>query len=197
MDERIRKFFDKQKVWSEELNALRSIVLESGLEETVKWGMPTCTGFGKNVVGLGAFKGYVGLWFFQGALIDDSEGYLMNAQTGKTKAMRQWRFRSLDEIRKKEILNYIKQAIENAKQGKEIKPERNKSIDIPKELMNAFEQDKTLKESFDGMSKTKRRELAEHVGAAKRQETRDRRLMTVIDLIKEGKGLNDNYRKKK
>ena len=137
-----------------------------------------------------------GLWFFQGALLKDQGAYLLNAQSGKTKAMRQWRFASAEEINREEILNYLLEATKNAKDGKEIKPERNKKIDIPGEMVEAFQEDSSLKDSFDQMSKTKRRELAEHVGTAKRQETRDRRLKTVLELIKQGRGLNDNYRKK-
>lgn len=196
MNEKVNLFIKKHQDWSEGLEILRNILVGGGLEETVKWGMPTYTALGKNIVGLGAFKGYFGLWFFQGALLNDPGKKLMNAQTGKTKAMRQWRFRGIDEIDRDEILRFIKEAIQNTKDGKEIKPARNKTIEIPSILSEAFSQNPEIKVAFEQLSKTKRRELAEHIGSAKRIETKERRLISVLELIGEGKGLHDAYRTK-
>ena len=47
------------------LRRLRRVLLESGLEETVKWGAPCYTLGGKDVVGLGAYKSFFGLCFFR------------------------------------------------------------------------------------------------------------------------------------
>ena len=60
-------------LWNKELRQLRQVLRSTRLEETVKWGAPCYTLNGKNVVGLGAFKSYVGLWFFQGALLKDAQ----------------------------------------------------------------------------------------------------------------------------
>jgi len=68
------------------------------MTETIKWSAPVYTFEGKNLVGLGAFKSYVGLWFFQGSLLNDKKKKLINAQEGKIKALRQWRFNSVKEI---------------------------------------------------------------------------------------------------
>ncbi len=68
------------------------------MKETIKWGAPVYTLDYKNIVGLGAFKSYVGLWFFQGALLNDEKKKLINAQEDKTKALRQWRFNSVKKI---------------------------------------------------------------------------------------------------
>jgi uncharacterized protein YdeI (YjbR/CyaY-like superfamily) len=72
------------------LLVLRDIINTTELKETIKWGVPCYTINGKNVLGLGAFKSYVGIWFFQGALLNDTAKVLRNAQDDKTKAMRQW-----------------------------------------------------------------------------------------------------------
>ena len=85
--------------WQEEVVWLREILLSTRLEEGIKWGAPCYMHRGKNLVGLGAFKSYFGLWFFQGALLPDPHGVLVNAQSGKTKALRQWRFESGEEIK--------------------------------------------------------------------------------------------------
>ena len=86
--------------WIESLLLLREILVSSGLDETVKWGMPVYTLNNKNVAGFSAFKSWTGIWFYQGVFLKDSAGVLINAQEGTTKGLRQWRFRSVDEIRK-------------------------------------------------------------------------------------------------
>jgi len=77
--------------WHDEIDTLRKILQSTTLIEEVKWGAPCYTHSSKNVVGLSAFKSYFGLWFHQGALLKDDQKVLLNAQEGRTKALRQWR----------------------------------------------------------------------------------------------------------
>ncbi len=130
----VYQFIASNKQWRDALIKLRSVLIKTKLEETVKWGAPVYTLDDKNIVGLGAFKSYVGLWFFQGALLKDSKKKLVNAQEGVTKAQRQMRFNSSEEINEKLILEYVKEAIKNQKAGKEIKPAKKSALTIPKEL---------------------------------------------------------------
>ena len=183
--------------WKECLILLRQILLSTGLEETVKWGMPVYTLNNKNVAGFSSFKSWTGIWFYQGVFLKDPAGVLINAQEGTTKALRQWRFTSAREIqdRKDTILAYLKEAIHNQEQGKEIRPERNKTVLIPEELELAFSRDPALKDSFDALSPYRKREYAEHVASAKREETRQKRLEQIIPMILDGIGLSDKYRK--
>ena len=166
------------------------------MSETIKWGAPVYTFGGKNIVGIGGFKSYVGIWFFQGALLNDKKKKLINAQEGKTKALRQWRFNSVKEIEaeSKTIKQYLKEAILNQKQGKEIKPERKKLLEIPKELNDFIKKDKKVKESFNSLSLSKQIEYAEYISEAKRDETKLKRLLKIALIILKGKGLNDKYR---
>ena len=177
------------------LIVLREIINSTELEETVKWGAPCYTYKGKNVVGLGAFKSYVGVWFFQGGLLKDKNGVLLNAQEEKTKAMRQWRFNSIEEINQEILINYINESIENFKNNKEIKPDRRKTLDIPKTLKSEFETDAGLKAAFDNFTKGKQREFADYISEAKQEKTKNARLQKIIPLIKQRIGLNDKYRK--
>ena len=108
--------------WQQELIRLREILQSTPLEETVKWGGPCYTHGGKLVVGIGGFKSYVGLWFFQGALLSDKDGVLMNAQEGRTKAMWKWSFNSLKEIKAWQIKAYVKEAIELQEPANKSKP---------------------------------------------------------------------------
>jgi len=177
-----------------ELIRLREILQSTKLVETVKWGGPCYTHNDKMLVGLGSFKSYVGLWFYQGALLSDKAGVLINAQEGHTKALRQWRFSSIKEIKARQIKAYVKEAIELQVQGHEIKPDRSKPVIIPSELKQALAGDKKAKASFDALTKGRQREYAEHISLAKRDETKAKRLDKILPMIKAGIGLGDKYR---
>ena len=177
------------------LIVLREILLSTELQETVKWGGPVYTINDKNVVGIGAFKSYAGLWFYQGVFLKDEVGVLINATEGVTKALRQWQFTSVDEINDELVLKYINEAIQNQKEGKELKPDRNKPIVIPEELKLALAEDSELESCFNRFTPGKKREFAEYVASAKLAETRFARVQKVIPMILENTGLNDKFRK--
>jgi uncharacterized protein YdeI (YjbR/CyaY-like superfamily) len=181
--------------WQEEVMRLREVVLSTNLTETLKWSMPVYTSKnGKNVIGIFAPKDYFGLWFYQGALLSDPEGVLVNAQEGKTKALRQWRFTNKREIKVRSIKKYIAEANELAEAGKEIKPNRAKPVVIPPELRKALNADKKIKSLFEKMSKSCRREFADYIREAKKPETKSRRIAKIIPMISKSVGLNDKYR---
>lgn len=195
MDARVDVYIEKKEQWSKELSLLRKTLLELPVEETIKWGAPTYTFDGKNIVGLAAFKNYCGLWFFQGGLLKDTHKVLMNAQEGKTKAMLQWRFSSMEEIDVELVKSYVLEAIENQKQGKEIKPQRNKKpLIIPELLQTALDENVALKEKFEAFSLSHKREYANYISEAKRETTKQSRLEKIIPMILEKTGLHDKYR---
>lgn len=194
MSKSVEEYFEKNTKWKKELEKLRSILLQTEFVETLKWGIPTYTINKKNVVGMAAFKNYVGLWFFNGSFLKDDHQKLINAQEGKTKGMRQWRFSSIEEIDERLILEYCYEAIQNQKDGKEIKIERNKPLVIPPELESVFEKNRELKLLFEGFTKSKQREFADYIASAKREATKQSRLEKIIPMILSGVGLNDKYR---
>lgn len=177
------------------LIVLRDILLSTELQETVKWGGPVYTINNKNVVGIAAFKSYVGLWFYNGNFLTDKAGVLINATEGITKALRQWRFSSVDEIDDELVLKYVNEAIQNQKEGKELKPERNKPVIIPEELKQALMEDTELENCFNRFKPGRQREFTEYIASAKLAETRLARLQKVVPLILENIALNDKYRK--
>ncbi len=181
--------------WKESLTLLRELFSSTIMEETIKWGMPVFTLNGKNVAGFSAFKSWVGIWFYQGVFLKDGSGILINAQEGVTKGLRQWRFSSSKEIQSNRalILSYLEEAIQNQKDGKEIKAQRNRTVVIPEELMLAFGNNPALKDHFEALSQSKKRDYAEHIGSAKKEETRQQRLEQAIPMILEGIGRNDKY----
>jgi uncharacterized protein YdeI (YjbR/CyaY-like superfamily) len=186
-------YLQSQEEWQKEILALRAILQNTELIEQIKWGIPTyCLGK-KHVVGICAFKNYVGMWFHQGVFLKDPAKVLINAQEGVTKALRQWRFNSLNDISPALVKSYIEEAIENCKAGKEVKPEK-KALVLPVELSEELTSNPKLAEAFESFTAFKKKEFAEHIDSAKRRETRDKRLQQVIPMILEGIGLNDQYR---
>ena len=191
----VEEYLDGHADWRPLLEKLRAILNGCGVDETVKWGIPCYTHGGKNVASIGAFNDFVSVWFFQGALLRDEQGVLVNAQDGKTRAMRQWRFRSAEEIDGPLLRAYVDEAIENQRQGKAIKAQRNRPVEIPDELANALKDDRNAGERFNALTTGRRREYADYIADAKRAETRLKRLEKIMPMILAGHGLNDKYKK--
>ena len=189
----VDQYIENAVRWHDGLRKLRKILLATGLEETIKWGAPCYTHDGKNVVGLGAFKSYFGLWFFQGALLPDPRNVLVNAQKGKTKALRQWRFTD-EAVDEKRVVEYLQAAIDIQERGERIKPERGRPVEIPPELGGALNGDARAKTAFEKLTPGRRREYADYVAEAKRPETKARRIEKIMPMIRSGAGLNDAYR---
>lgn len=193
MDTDKKHTWDKVNDWAEELNLLQSIIAKTELTETKKWGGLTYTINGKNVIGIGGFKHFFTIWFYQGVFLEDKSKVLVNANEGVTKALRQWRFTSKEDVNEKLILSYLKEAIENSKSGKEIKPEKKKTV--VSELFNKeLASDKFLAEAFGKFSAAKQNEFLEHIESAKKEETKLSRIEKIKPLIFENKGLNDKYK---
>lgn len=193
----VEQYIVKQEQWIRELEFLRKTLLNAGTQETLKWGIPVYVVDGKNVIGLAAFKNYAGIWFFQGALLKDESNILVNAQDGKTKAMRQIRFSNFEDLNQKAsvVEEYIKEAIQNTKEGKKVAPKPPRPLIIPEMLQEALNQQANLKAKFETFSLSKKREYAEHILSAKREATQKSRLEKIIPMIIDGVGLNDKYRK--
>ena len=190
----VDEFIEKHLGWEEEITSLREMLLSTHLEETIKWGAPVYTLDGKNVVGIGAFKNHCALWFFQGALLKENTALLQNAQEGKTKALRQIKFEKGDEIPANSLRKYALEAIQNQKEGKEIKPARDKEVEIPSLLETALENDSDLKKAFFELTRGKQKEYCEYISEAKREATKLSRLEKITPMIKAGQGLHDKYK---
>lgn len=190
------EYIEENTNFSDALIVLRNIMNATELEETVKWSAPVYALNGKNVLSLGAFKNHFGIWFFNGVFLKDEQSLLRNAQDGKTKAMRQMRFESFNDIDHNIVLAYVKEAIENQKLSKEIKPNRTKKETvIPKELQDTLISNTELNSSFNSLSNYKQREYCDYIASAKRDATKQTRLEKIIPMIIKGVGLNDKYKK--
>jgi len=185
--------WDKVNKWEEELLFLKSIIDKTELVETIKWGGPVYVFNKKNVVGIGGFKEYFTIWFFNGVFLKDEKKKLINTQEDKTKSLRQWRFTSKEEVNETEVLAYILEAIENEKQGKIIKPSKKETI-VSELLEKEMSQNKVLAEAFQKFSPYKQYEFLEYIETAKQEKTKLSRIEKVIPMILGNIGLNDKYR---
>lgn len=185
--------WDKVNNWQEELLFLKSIIDKTELIETIKWGGPVYVYNKKNVIGIGGFKDYFTVWFFNGVFLKNEKKRLINAQEDKTKSLRQWRFTSKDEVDEKEVLAYIAEAIENEKQGKVIKPSKKEAI-VSELFQKEINQNQALAEAFQKFSPYKQYEFLEYIETAKQEKTKLSRIEKVIPMILGNVGLNDKYR---
>ena len=113
MNPKVDWFFTKASKWQEEYLELRMLILDSGLTEELKWGVPCYTLENNNILLMHGFKEYCALLFFKGALLNDSNGILIKPGEN-TQAGRQIRFTNVQEIVEMETIlkAYINETIE-------------------------------------------------------------------------------------
>lgn len=188
-------YIQHHEKYTEILEFLRNLLLDTELEETLKWNMPTYTIKGKNVITLSAFKSHAGLWFHQGSFLSDPDGVLQNVQEGKTKGMRHWKWDVGDEIPAEKVVAYIQEAIENELAGKRIKIKRGTPVyEIHPLFAKALKENKA-EGAFQEFSKSKQKDFAEYITSAKRESTKENRIAKIIPMILRGEGLNDKYQR--
>lgn len=180
--------------WAEELEQVNTILAKLPLDKSIKWGSLVYTYQGKNVVSSGGFKNYFAIWFHNGVFLSDPYKVLVNAQEGKTKSLRQWRFESAEELDEKKILEYALEAIENEKKGLKIKPVKFEPADPPALLSEQLELNPELGEAFRRLTPGKQKEYILYINEAKQEATKLSRIEKIKPLIIAGKGLNDKYK---
>ena len=185
-------FFEKAKKWQDELIRLRSLVLDCGLTEEVKWGCPCYTHDNTNIVLIHAFKEYCALLFFKGVLLNDPNRILIQ-QTKNVQSARQARFTSVSEINKlqKLVKAYIYEAIEVERAGLQVKLKKSTEFDVPEEFQKKLDKLPKLKTAFTALTPGRQRAYLLYFGAAKQAKTREERVEKSMKQILKGKGLND------
>ncbi len=189
----VDEYIQKHVHWRSELEQFREMILMTGLEEALKGVAPIYMLDGKNLVGMAAFKNHVALWFHQGALLKENTQLLISSNES-TKSLRQIRFEKGDRINTDVIRNYVLEAVQKQREGKEIKPERNKEFEIPEELIRVFKNNSTFEKAFKEISFGKQREYCEFIVTAKRETTKQNRIEKITPMILGRKGLYDKYK---
>ena len=192
MNPKVDWFFDKATKWQKEYEKLRKIILGCGLNEELKWGCPCYTFENKNIVLIHGFKEYCAILFFKGALLNDTDGILIQ-QTENVQSARQARFTNVQEVVKKErtLKAYIYEAIEVERVGLQVKYKKTTDFKIPEEFQSKLDKMPVLKTAFDKLTPGRQRAYIFHFSQPKQSKTRTARVEKYLKQILNGKGLDD------
>lgn len=192
MNPKVDWFFEKETKWQEEYEKLRTIILDCGLMEELKWGCPCYTYDNTNVVLIHGFKEYCAVLFFKGALLNDPHGILIQ-QTKNVQSARQVRFTNVREIAKQEkiLKAYIYEAIEVERAGLKVKLKKTSDYKVPEEFQKQLDKKTALKKAFEALTPGRQRAYIFYFSQAKQSKTREARVEKYVKKILEGKGLED------
>jgi uncharacterized protein YdeI (YjbR/CyaY-like superfamily) len=189
---RVDGFISRLKLWRDECERLRKILLGCGLKEEFKWGKPCYTFDASNVVVMQPFKSYCAILFFKGALLRDDAGILVkpgeNSQAG-----RQIRFADAQQIRELQnaVASYIYAAIEVEKSGLKVERKNPAEFLLPEEFQRKLKKMPALKKAFESLTPGRQRAYNLFISAPRQTQTREARIEKCLSRILEGKGLND------
>jgi|SRR5687767_775345 len=192
MNPKVDWFFSKDTKWQAAYEKLRTIILDCGLIEELKWGCPCYTFQNTNIVLIHGFKEYCALLFFKGALLNDPNGILIQ-QTKNVQSARQIRFTNAREIVKMEkiLKAYVYEAIEVERAGLKVKLKKTSEYKIPEEFQKKLNKSSALKTAFDKLTPGRQRAYIFHFSQPKLSKTREARVEKYRKHILNGKGLDD------
>jgi uncharacterized protein YdeI (YjbR/CyaY-like superfamily) len=193
MNRKVDFYFNKAGTWQESIQNLRTIVLDCGLTEELKWGCPCYTFQKANIVLIHVFKEYCALLFFKGALLKDPKGILVQ-QTQNVQSARQIRFTRLQEIVKQHAVlkAYIFEAIEVERAGLKVELKKTSDYTIPEEFQKKLSKNPALKTAFRALTPGRQKAYIFYFSAPKLAKTRESRVEKSMPQILRGRGLNDS-----
>ncbi|MBI1319283.1 MAG: hypothetical protein GC168_10115 [Candidatus Hydrogenedens sp.] len=182
----------KTKQWLPELKALRALLLESELVETVKWGSPCYTLDNRNVVMLGAFRDYCVISFLKGVLLKDTKRILV-APGENSQSARVVRFTSAKDVAALApvLRAYVAEAAALERSGAKVAFKAPDEHDVPAELQARLAKDPELKAAFEALTPGRQRGYLIHIAGAKQAATRESRIDKCRPMILAGKGMHD------
>ncbi|MEQ8413253.1 MAG: YdeI family protein [Imperialibacter sp.] len=192
MSPSIDAFFSKTSLWQEAFHQLRRIILDTELEEELKWGKPCYTLQGNNVVLIHGFKEYCAVLFHKGVLLEDKRGLLIQ-QTENVQVARQLRFTSAEQVAEMEsvIKGYVLDAIRVEKSGAQVALKKTSEFNMPDEFRQTLDDNPALKAAFEALTPGRQRGYLLHFSQPKQSKTREARIEKYMQHILDGKGLND------
>jgi uncharacterized protein YdeI (YjbR/CyaY-like superfamily) len=192
MNPKVDEFLDRAEQWKAEMVELRRILLDCGLTEAFKWGLPCYAFQGRNVAIIQPFKAYCAVLFFKGYLLGDADGILV--KTGEhTRVGRQVRFWDVREVLGVEgvLKALVYEAIEVERSGVEAPAEGGVGFAMPEEFQARLDGMPALKAAFEGLTLGRQRAYIIYFSKPKQSKTRASRVAHFIPKILDGKGLND------
>jgi uncharacterized protein YdeI (YjbR/CyaY-like superfamily) len=174
--------------WAAEITEMQRVLASLPLKEERKWGSPTYTVEGKNIVIIQCFKEYFALGFFQGALLKDPKKLLV--QLGRVQAGRVMKLTNVRDIKAKAatIKAYVREAIAVEKAGLRVLPKKTSDYPVPEELTARFRKDPRFKRAFQALTPGRQRSYLYHFAQAKQSATRVARIEKAMPAIFEGRG---------
>ena len=197
-DPRVDAYIAKSQAFAQPiLRHLRAVVHEAcpDVEEAMKWSFPHFDYRGAMMCSMAAFKQHCAFGFWRGA-------QLLGADSRNAEAMGDFgRITSLSELPSNaRIRSLVKQAMEltdsgTANTARKKSPVAKKPVRMPNDLAAALAKHKTAAAAFAAFPPSQRREYIEWITEAKTTATRERRLLTAIEWLTDGKTRNWKYQK--
>jgi uncharacterized protein YdeI (YjbR/CyaY-like superfamily) len=187
---KVDAYVSRAKTWGGEIQKIRSILLECGLDEDLKWGKPCFQFDDKNIAIIQPFKAHCALMFFKGALLKDTHG-LLRSQGENTQSALRLEFTSEAQIKKTVLKSYVKQAIELEKAGRKVDFKAKRMLELPDELTEILQRDRRLANAFDALTPGRQRGYVLYFTGAKQSETRTARIKKYVPKILAGLGFHD------
>jgi hypothetical protein len=194
-DPKVDAYIKKAKPFAQPiLRYLRQVIhsVSPEIVETTKWSSPSYEYKGL-LCGYSGFKEHA------------TFGFWKHSQVVPGADAKRWGFghlKTVDDLPPKaQLVKYIKKAMKLNDEG--VKPEwmakrkKHKPLPVPPDLRKALAADVKAKAHFEAFSPSAQREYIEWITGAKAAETREKRLLTAIEWIAEGKRRNWKYEAKK
>lgn len=175
------------------LEHVRALVHEGcpGVEETMKWSMPTFVHAGGILCGMAAFKQHASFGFWKHALVvGEGEPREGMGSYGKLTSV-------ADLPPKKTLLAHVRKAAKLNEEGVKTPAARNSAPkpppEAPEDLAAALKKNAKARKAFEGFPPSAQRDYVEWIVEAKREETRAKRLAQAVEWMAEGKRRNWKY----
>ncbi len=170
------------------------------VEEQLKWSFPNFIYKGKILCYMSSFKEHCSFGFWLAPMMADPDK-IFNVSNEENTGMGQFgKLKSIKDLPSEKILiKYIKQAMRLIDDGVSLpkkSSKESKPILIPSIVINAFKKDLLAKNNFEKMSPSHQREYIEWIDEAKQESTKQRRVMQMMEWLKESKSRNWKYETK-
>jgi len=181
------------------LNHLRNLVhaVCPNVEETIKWGFPHFDYKGM-MCSMAAFKQHCAFGFWKTALMKDAKEMISQNEYAMG---HMGKIRSLKDLPPdKKITAWIKEAVKLNDDDVKLpgrKSASKKEIEIPDAFQKALNKNKTASTTFGNFSPSHNKyDYLEWITEAKSEETKDKRIATLLNGLQKGKSRNWKYMKK-
>jgi uncharacterized protein YdeI (YjbR/CyaY-like superfamily) len=187
---KIDAYIGRSEKWPKEMAELRSILIDCGLSEDIKWGKPCYSHDGSNIAIMQEMKKFLALMFFKGALLSDEDGVL-EEQGPNSRSARRMEFTSVDDVRRlsETIAAYVEEAIAVEEAGLDVGPAPE--VVLVAELQHRLDNDDALRSAFEALTPGRQREYNMYFSDAKQAATREARVDKYVDKILDGRGFRD------